>query len=45
MMNNDLTGKINRSQKASRRIAQSLEDIKYMNSYNRATIKYPHLVA
>lgn len=45
MMNNDLTGKINHSQKASPRIVQSLEDIKYMNSYNGATIKYPHLVA
>lgn len=45
MMNNDLRGKINHSQKASPRIVQSQEDIKYMNSYSRATIKYPHLVA
>lgn len=45
MMNNDLTGKINHSQKASPRTVQSLEDTKYMKSYNRATIKYPHLVA
>lgn len=42
-MNNDLTGKINHSQKASPRIVQSLEDTKYMKSYNRVTIKYPHL--
>lgn len=38
MMNNDLRGRINHSQKAGLRTAQSVEDIKSLNDIRKVTI-------